>query len=135
MLCSDSVSERIIWVAVIEMRVERFGGLLSETIGVTMRQVFGQSASELIYSLMERQVSLKREEVGERIEVFHAYVEKLVGSEVAQIILAIGLKRLCTEIRREYEEVERYFSVLDELYEVKFRLFASLLKEEGSTCN
>jgi len=108
---------------------------LCETIGVKMRQVFGQSASELIYSLMERQASLKWEEVGEKIEVFNAYVKKLVGSEVAQIILTISLKDLCAQLQREYEEVEKYFSVLDELYEVKFRLLASFLKEERSACN
>jgi len=115
--------------------VKRFGLLLSGTMHVTMRQVFGESASELIYRLMERQVSLKREEVGEKIEAFQAYLQKLVGSEVAQIILATSLKGLCIELRREYEEIERYFSLLDELYDVKFRLLAPLLKEERSVCN
>lgn len=115
--------------------MERFGELLSETIDFTMRQVFGESASELIYRLMERQVSLKREEVGEKIEAFQAYLEKLVGSEVAQIILATSLKGLCTGLRREYEEVERYFWLLDELYEAKFRLLAPSLKEDCSVCN
>lgn len=112
-----------------------FGVLLSETMDVTMRQVFGESTSELIYRLMERQLSLKREEVGEKIEVFQAYLQKLVGSDVAQIILSTGLKELCTKLRREYEEVEKYFSFLDELYDVKFRLLAPFLKEERSVCN
>jgi len=115
--------------------VQKFGVLLSETIDATMRQVFGESASETIYRLMERQVSLKREEVGEKIEVFQAYLQKLVGLEVAQIILAYSLKGLCAELRREYEEIEKYFSFLDELYDVKFKLLAPLLKEERSVCN
>lgn len=112
-----------------------FRVLLSETMDDTMRQVFGESTSELIYRLMERQLSLKREEVGEKIEVFQAYLQKLVGSDVAQIILSMGLKELCTKLRREYEEVEKYFSFLDELYDVKFRLLAPFLKEERSVCN
>jgi len=115
--------------------VKRFGELLSQTIDVTMKEIFGESASELIYRLMERQMSLKREEVGEKIEAFHAYVKKLVGLEVAQIILATSLKELCAELRREYEEIEKYFSLLDELYEVKFRLLTPFLKEEMSACN
>jgi len=117
--------------------VRRFGELLSESVYVTMRQVFGESASGLIYRLMERQVSLKREEVGEKIEAFHAYVKKLVGSEVAHFILAASLMELCSELRREYEEVERYFWFLDELYEVKLNLLAPLLlkEEERSVCN
>ena len=109
--------------------------LLSETMDDTMRQVFGASTSELIYRLMERQLSLKREEVGEKIEVFQAYLQKLVGSSVAQIILATGLKGLCLKLRREYEEVEKYFLLLDELYDVKFKLLAPFLKEERSVCN
>ena len=115
--------------------MERFGDLLFEAIDDTIRLVFGESASELIYRFMERQVLLKREEVGEKIEVFYAYLEKLLGSEGAQIIQATSLKRLCLKLQREYEEVEKYFSFLDELYEVKFRLLVPLLREERSVCN
>jgi len=115
--------------------VERFDELLLETVDDTISQVFGKYASELIYRLMERHVFLKREEVGEKFEVFYAYLERLLGSEGAQIIQATSLKRLCLKLRREYEEVETYFSFLDKLYEVKFRLLALSLKEERSVCN
>jgi len=115
--------------------MERFGELLFEAIDDTMRMVFGESASELVYSLMERHALLKREEFGEKIEVFFSYLEKLLGSEGARIIQNISLKRLCLKLRREYEEIEMYFSFLDELYEIKFKLLASLLKEERSVCN
>jgi len=115
--------------------VKRFGELLSATVHATMRQVFGESASDLIYRLMEREAALKREEVGEKIDDFQAYVKKLVGSEAAQIILVTSLKGLCAELRREYEEIERYFWFLDELYEVKFRLLAPSFAEERSVCN
>jgi len=115
--------------------VKRFGVLLSETMDTTMREVFGDSASELIYRLMERRVSLTRDEVGERIEVFHAFLRRLLGSEVAYVVLANGLKLLLARLRREYEEVERYFSFLDELYEIKLNLLAPSLKEERSECN
>jgi len=115
--------------------VKRFGELLSETMYVTLREVFGDSASELIYGLMERHVSLKREEVGEKIDDFHAYVKKLVGSEIAQILLATGLKALCAELRREYEQIENYFWLLDELYEIKLNLLVPSMKEERSACN
>jgi len=115
--------------------MERFGELLFEAIDDTIRLVFGESASELIYRLMERHVLLRREEVGEKIEVFYSYLEKLLGSEGARVIQNISLKRLCLKLRREYEEIERYFSFLDELYEVKFKLLVSSLKEERSVCN
>jgi len=115
--------------------MKRFGELLFVAIDDTMKQVFGESASELIYSLMERQVMVKREEVGEKIEVFYAYLEKLLGSEGARIIQNTSIKRLCLKLRREYEEVEKYFSFLDKLYEVKFKLLVPLVKEERSVCN
>lgn len=112
--------------------MKRFDELLSETMDNTLRQVMGESASKLIYTLMERNVLLKREEMGEKIEAFHAYLEKLLGSERAQIIQATSLKSLCLRLRQEYEEVEGYLSVLDELYEIKFKLLASHLKQDRS---
>lgn len=115
--------------------MERFGELLFETMNDTIRQVFGESASELIYRLMERRVSLKREEVGEEFEAFYAFLEKLLGSEGAQILQATSLKRLCLKVRREYEVIERYFSFLDELYEFKFKILVSPLERERSVCN
>ena len=114
--------------------MKRFGELLFEATDDTMRQVFGESASELIYRFVERQVLLKREEVGEKIGVFYSYLGKLLGSEGAQIIRETSLRRLCLKLRREYEEIETYFSFLDELYEIKFKLLAPLLKEERSVC-
>jgi len=115
--------------------MERFSGLLSEAMDDTLRRVLGEATSELIYGLMERQVLVKREEVGEKIEAFYAYLEKLLGSEGAQVIEAVSLKRLCLKLRREYEEIEKYFSFLDRLYETKFKLLTSLLEEKRSVCN
>jgi hypothetical protein len=118
-----------------ELRMRKFGELLSEAMDDTIRQVFGEHASEMIYRVMERHAFLKREEIGDKIELFCAYLEKLLGSEGAQVIQATSLKRLCLKLRLEYEEVEMYFSFLDKLYEVKFKLLAQSLKEERSVCN
>jgi len=115
--------------------MERFDGLLFEAIDDTIRLVFGESASELIYSLVERHVSLKRGEIGEKVEIFFSYLEKLLGSEGARIIQNASIKRLCLKLRREYEEIETYFSFLNELYEIKFKLLAASSKEERSLCN
>ena len=117
------------------LKVERFDALLSAKMYDVMKETFGESASTLIYCLMERQTSLKREEIGKKIEVFQTYLKRLVGPEATRIILATGLKQLFTALKREYEEVEKYFSLLDELYEVKFRLLTSFQKEERSVSN
>jgi len=115
--------------------VKGFGNLLAESMDLTLRQILGESASELIYNLLERHVVLKREEIGEKIEAFSAFLEKLLGLERACILEAVSIERLCLKLRREYEEVERYFSLLDELYEVKFRLLVPSGKDESSALN
>jgi len=115
--------------------MKRFGELLFETTDDTMKRIFGESTSEMIYGFMERHVMVKREEVGERMEVFYSHLEKLLGSEGEQIIRETSLRRLCLKLQREYEEIETYLSFLDKLYEVKFKLLAPLLKEEHSVCN
>lgn len=115
--------------------MKEFNELLFETIDDTIKAVFGESASMLIYGFMESHVSLKREEVGEKIEIFYGFLEKLLGSEGARILQNTGLKCLCLKLQREYEEVEKHFSLLDELYEVKFRLLAASWKEERLACN
>jgi hypothetical protein len=116
------------------LRLERFGQLLFESIDDTMRRVFGKSA-ELIYTLMERHVRVKREDFGENVEVFYSYLERLLGSEGAHVIQSASIKRLCLKLQREYEEVEKYFTVLDELYEIKFKLLTPSSKKERSICN
>jgi hypothetical protein len=102
--------------------VKKFDELLSESLDTAIRLVFGDPTSEIIYSSMERHISLKKEEVGYRIDVFNAFLEKLLGPEQAQIIQAVGLWCLCFKLKREYDSVEECFSLLDTLYEVKFKL-------------
>jgi hypothetical protein len=109
-----------------------FDVMLSTKIDDVMKKVVGESASELIYQFMEKQVSLMREEVGKNIDAFQAYLERIIGTEGVQIILSISLKELCRELKREYEEVENYFSFLDELYEMKFKILSSSFKEDKS---
>jgi hypothetical protein len=111
-----------------------FGKLLSETMDLTIKQVFGESASELIYGFMERQASLKRKEIGEDVESFYSYLERLLGSERTQAIHVVSLRQLCLKLRREYEEVERHLLLLDQLYEVKFKLLAMNGNQESSVC-
>lgn len=115
--------------------MEQFGKLLFAATDDTVRLVFGESNAELIFNFVEARGFLRREDVGEKIDSFFDLLEELIGSKAAGLIKAVSLKSLCLRLRREYEEVERYFSVLDELYEAKFKLLALSLREEGSVCN
>jgi hypothetical protein len=102
--------------------VKKFDALLSESLDTAIRLVFGDSVSKIIFSFMERQMSLKKEEANCKIDAVNAFLEKLLGYERAQIVQSVGLKCLCFKLKREYESIEEYFSLLDALYEVKLKL-------------
>lgn len=104
--------------------MKRFDVLLSESLDTAIRSVFGDIASEVICSCMERYISLKKEEAGCKIDVFSVFLERLLGSEGARIIQTVGLWFLCIKLKHEYENVEEYLSLLDMLYEVKFKMLA-----------
>jgi len=115
--------------------LKEFDELMSEILDVTFRQVFGDFAWELICKLVESHVFLNRDDIGKRFEAFYAYLEQLLGSERAQILQAASPRCLCSQVRQENAEVEKYFSFLDKLYEIKFRLSVSTLKRERSRSN
>jgi hypothetical protein len=115
--------------------MDNFNDLMFEALDNTLKLMLGESVSKLIYSLTERQASLKLEEVGNNIEVIISYLERLLGKEGTRIIQTASIKRLCLKLKQEYEEVEAHFLFLDELYEMKFKLLASSLNKAHSAHN
>jgi hypothetical protein len=115
--------------------MEKFDELMFEALNDTLRLVLGETVSQLIYSLTKGQPLLQLNETSNSNVVSITYLEKLLGKEGAQIIQTISIKRLCLKLKREYEEVEAHFSFLDELYEMKFKLLAPLLKGKHATHN
>jgi hypothetical protein len=115
--------------------MEGFNDLMFEALDDTLRRVLGESVSELIHSLTERQPSPELKQIGGNIETIIAYLEKLIGKEGTQIIQTASIKRLCLKLKQEYEEVEDHFLFLDELYEMKFKLLVPLQNETNSEHN
>ncbi len=115
--------------------MESFDELLFGIMDDTVRLVFGEATYELIYALMERHLRLKREEIRGEMDVFYTFLERLLGSTGAHVIQATSIKRLCQKLKQEYEQVEDHFLVLDELYEIKFKLLTSSPKERRLVCN
>jgi hypothetical protein len=115
--------------------MENFDDLMFEALEDTLRLILGESVFNLVHSFTERQAALKLKEVGNNIDDTIAYLERLLGKEGAQIIQTISIKRLFLKLKQEYEEVEAHFSVLDELYEMKFKLLAPLINEKNSEHN
>ena len=110
--------------------MQTFNDLMFEVLEDTLRIVLGENASKLINSLTERQTSLRLKAIDKNTDDIICYLERLIGKEGAQIIHAASIKRLCLRLKQEYEEVETHFSVLDELYEMKFKLLVPLLNEK-----
>lgn len=106
-----------------------------EALEDTLRRVLGENASKLIHSLTERRTALKLKAIGNNIDAILGYLEKLLGKEGARIIHATSIKRLCLKLKEEYEEVESHFTVLDELYDMKFKLLVPLLNVKQSDYN
>ncbi len=102
-----------------------------EALDDTIIMVLGENASELIHALTEKQLALKIKE-SNNIETIITYLEKLIGKEGVQIIQTTSIKLLCRKLKQEYEDVEDHFLVLDELYEMKFKLLTSLQNENNN---
>ena len=101
--------------------MDSFNDLMFEALDDTLKLMLGESISELIHT----STALKLKHVNNKIEVTIDYLEKLLGKEGAQIIQTTSVKRLCLKLKQEYEEVEAHFLLLDQLYEMKFKLSAS----------
>jgi hypothetical protein len=115
--------------------MDNFDELMFEALEDTLRMVLGENVSNLVHSFTERKAALKLKEAGKNIDDTIADLEKLLGKEGAQIIQTISIKRLFLKLKQEYEEVEAHFTVLDELYEMRFKLLAPLINEKNSEHN
>ena len=105
--------------------MDNFDALMFEALEDTLKLVLGENLSNLIQSLTQREASMKLKAVGNNIDDIMGCLERLIGTEGARILHVTSIKRLCLKLKQEYEEVETHFSVLDELYDMKFKLLVS----------
>lgn len=115
--------------------MDAFDTLMVEALDDTLRVVLGESVSELILQLTEKHLSTKiTENPQSNIQNIINYLEKLIGKEGTQVIQTATMKRLCLKLKKEYQEVEDHFIILDELYEMKLKMLSQLnnQKTKGS---
>lgn len=115
--------------------MKKFDLLLSETTNDTMSKIFGNAIADYIFGAAEKRLCMKREEIGQNFGFFFLYLERLLGREHVVIIQSVTLRHLFVRLSKEYEEVGSYFSLLDKLYETKFKLVGYSGSEEHPTCN
>ena len=87
--------------------IETLEDLLLKTIDETMKQIFKEAGTTVIYNFLETNNGLKREEIAEKPEVFSAGLERLMVSG-AQLIEKTILKNLYRRVEVEFEEKEGY---------------------------
>lgn len=57
-----------------------FEKLILETVDEEMKRIFGEEATLVIYGYLENNLSLRKEEIAEKIDLFYKGIEKFFGS-------------------------------------------------------
>lgn len=102
-------------------RRKKLGDLLADTVDKTLKQVFKEEGTKIIYTFIENKCHLKREEIFEKPEVFSTGLEKLMVS-AAPVIEKMILRNFYCKFELKFEEKEgyRFPDYISELKE-KFR--------------
>ncbi len=103
---------------------------MGEALKDTLRTVLGENVSGLINSLTEKHLATEVTQSNNNIETKISYLEKLLGKEGTQVIQKQTMKRLCQKLKKEYQEVEEHFLILDELYEIKLKMLSQVKSQK-----
>lgn len=81
--------------------------LLLSVIDETLRHVFKEAGTKVIYGYITNKCHLKREEIAKKPEIFSAGLESLLVS-AARVIENLILKKLYRELGLKFEEKKGY---------------------------
>jgi len=93
-------------VNAVEKRAE-WNEFVVKVVDETLKQIFGDDGTRVIYDFLEKHSNLKLEEVAEKPAVFSASLEMLMGS-AAQVIEQNILKNLYSKQGLKFEEKQGY---------------------------
>jgi len=96
---------------------DRFNKLLLKVIDEEMKQIFGEAATLIIYNHLEKNYSLKREEIPEKLEIFTKSLEEFLSSG-AQVVEKIILKKVYSSFGLQ-RKIKEGYSFIDYLTELK----------------
>jgi hypothetical protein len=91
--------------------------LLPSVVDETLKHVFKEAGTNVIYSFIENKCHLKLEEITEKTEVFSAGLERLLSSG-APVIEKLILKNLYQKLELKFEE-KRGYEFSDYIKELK----------------
>lgn len=82
-----------------------FNELVLECIDEVMKEIFGERGAQLIFDCLNREGSLRREGIPERLEVFTRGLREFLGSGAAVVEQAV-LKILYSNLGEQYSNTE-----------------------------
>ena len=100
--------------------METLDNLLLEVVDQTMKQVFTETGTKVIYDFLRNNSRLERRGIAEKPKIFSTGMKKLLGSG-APVIEKMILKNLYSKLELKLEDKEGYeFS--DHIKELRKRL-------------
>ena len=98
---------------------EEFKKLISQTIDENLKQIFRETATNIIYQFLEKNYSLKREEIPEKLEIFMEGMQEFFRSGSRMIEQSI-LEELHVNLGLKYKirEGYRFTDYIDDLENV-----------------
>jgi hypothetical protein len=84
-------------------KIGRLDGLLPLVVDETMRQIFREEGTKVIYDCLESNSLFEWEEIAQNPEVFSAGLEKLLGS-AAPVVERLILKNLYLKLGLRFKE-------------------------------
>ena len=97
-----------------------FEKLILETVDEELKRIFGKTATLIIYGYLENNLSLKREKIAEKIELFSQGIDEFFGSGAYMLERTI-LINLYSSFGLKYETKKGYIFV-DYVTELKNKL-------------
>ena len=109
---------------------KKFDKILLDVVDQGIREVFEETAVQFIYNYLERNSSLRREDIPEKIDIFVEGLEEMLGSG-AKVIEKHILKNLYSYLGVNYQQREGY-KYLDYIREIEVKLSRSYTKRGGA---
>lgn len=91
----------------LKMSIGEFNQFLLQVIDYNLNQIFGKTATKIIYNYLEKKHSLTREKIPENLEVFVEGLQEFLSSGV-QVIEHVVLTKLYSSLGLEYETKKGY---------------------------
>ena len=113
-------ADKMVGRLVMGRRKMKFEKLLIKSVDDGLKDTFGETATEIIYKHLERNHSLKQEEIPEKLEVFIEALQKFLSSG-ATVVEGIVLEKLCSNLGIErpskgYPNFVNYVAKLKKTY-------------------